>query len=191
MCIYIYIHTYTYIYIYIPRTDLLGSHAREAPKAPRERGGLLALRHYSTVVLEYYSATEDSGRNKKPNRTEPNHSGTGRNRTRNRTEPDRATTRPKNAGRTAKMTFPKRPEPNRINEFSKEIRNRNESNKPVPSCTIAVVFVWFNHAKLCELPLPLPRSWLWRWFYLCLRRQCAALSCLVLNCIILDDLISY
>ena len=37
----------------------------------------------------------------RPNRAEPINSATGRNRTRNRTEPDRATTRPKNAGRTA------------------------------------------------------------------------------------------
>ena len=52
------------------------------------------------------------------------HFGTGRNRTRNRTEPDRATTRPKNEGRTASN------QTNRTKPIDiRKIRNRNESNR--------------------------------------------------------------
>ena len=81
---------------------------------------------------------KNTGRNKKPNRTgrtEPNSAVEFWNRPEpdaetNRTDPDRATTRPKNAGRTASNLAKYCSEPNRTEPINfRKIQNRHESNR--------------------------------------------------------------
>ena len=97
-----------------------------------------------------------SGRNEKPNRngrTEPNRTDQFQNRPEqdaepNRTEPDRATTRPKNAGRTASNRENEFSEPNRtepINHSKCPEPNRNE-----PNWFLSVFSVESSRTRVCE-----------------------------------------
>ena len=82
-----------------------------------------------------YFRKEQETEPNRPKRTEPVNSGTGRNRTRNRTEPDRATTRPKNAGRTASNRENSFSEPNQtepINFRKSPEAKRTEPNRFLP-----------------------------------------------------------
>ena len=139
LSLYIYIHIYIYIYVlYLYMCVCVSLSLYIYIYIERERDSMGSATIEGMFNPWPYNTT---GRNKKPNRTElnrpnrtePLNSGTGRNWTRKRTEPDRATTRPKNAGRTASNRETTFSEPNRVEPMNfRKVQNRSESNRFLP-----------------------------------------------------------
>ena len=153
MCIYIYIYNvYIHVYIYIYIHNLVCENCTVLERAQRPRSWEPTCHAGRTIM-------ECSGRHRRINcrngifrsksrprrfqegvrnltepaeakRGEPFNSGTGRNLTRKRT---RATTRPKNTGRTASNRGEIQSEPNRTKpvEPTEPNRNRTEPNRTV------------------------------------------------------------
>ena len=106
VCVYIYIYIYICVYMHIM---------------------------YVYTCISVCRSDKNTGRNKKPNRTEPNRlilepAGTGRGHEPNRTEPRRVRKPQAELRRTGRNYFPNRIEPEAVN-CSGKVRNRNKSNR--------------------------------------------------------------